>query len=378
MPANRHGRINAASMDAGKARRIARAYLLSIALWAIFSLLSGYQNRILDSDWNLHSTTLEMIVLAESRGLAFALLTPPIFFVVRRFSATPGRIFGQLLTYTVGVIPFTVLFASIRWILLRPWTAVVQRYVPRAAHGPFELIRTGFADQITMYVAIIAGAHAYVYFERLRRQELERYEFRQALAASELQALKMQLHPHFLFNTLHGISTLIDSDHDSAKAMVVKLSSLLRTALEYSGSDLVSLQEELKFVREYLDLEKMRFGARLTVIWNIQSETRGLQVPQLILQPVVENALRHGIASSREAGWIEISSRRTGNALELSVRNSVGIMHLKGTGVGLRNTEARLQHLFSGEATLFFVVSEDQTATTTIRFPALAITQPAA
>jgi LytS/YehU family sensor histidine kinase len=264
-----------------------------------------------------------------------------------------------------------LLYACIRWTILPPWDAALQQYVPRTKHGPLELIHSGFADQITMYIAIVAAAHAYWYFEKLRRQEMENVDFQRALAASELQALKMQLHPHFLFNTLHGISTLIDTDQGSAKKMVVKLSSLLRGTLEHSSSDLIPLHEELKFVREYLDLEAMRLGTRLNVEWSIDAGTGTALVPQLILQPLVENAVRHGIACSRDGGWVEIRSRKRAGVLELGIRNSIGGKRTPGLGVGLRNTEARLRYLYSDEATFTFAEADDHTATATLQLPAL-------
>ena len=187
----------------------------------------------------------------------------------------------------IACVSFMLLYACIGWCVLRSDPAL-QEYIPRNGLGPLELIHQGFADQITMYLAIVVAAHAYQYFEKLRKQEMESVEFQRALAASELQALKMQLHPHFLFNTLHGISTLIDTDQASAKEMVVKLSTLLRGTLEHSSSDLIPLREELKFVREYLDLEAMRLGTRLNVEWSIDSDTGSTLVPQLILQTLVE------------------------------------------------------------------------------------------
>jgi LytS/YehU family sensor histidine kinase len=200
---------------------------------------------------------------------------------------------------------------------------------------------------------------------------MENVDFQRALAASELQALKMQLHPHFLFNTLHGISTLIDTDPACAKEMVVKLSSLLRGTLEHSSSDLIPLSEELKFVREYLDLEGMRLGTRLNVEWSIDADTGRALIPQLILQPLVENAIRHGIACSRDGGWVEISSKKRAGVLELGIRNSIGGKRTPGLGVGLRNTEARLRYLYSDEATFAFTETEDHTATATLRLPVL-------
>lgn len=136
-------------------------------------------------------------------------------------------------------------------------------------------------------------------------------------------------------------------------------------------SPLIPLREELKFIGEYLDLEKMRFRARLTVAYHIAPDTNEILVPQLILQFLVENAIRHGIDCSREGGWVEISSQKERNVLELWVRNSIGTSKPHGTGVGLRNRQARLRHLYSDEASLSFVVGGDEVATTTLRLPAL-------
>jgi two-component system, LytTR family, sensor kinase len=145
----------------------------------------------------------------------------------------------------------------------------------------------------------------------------------------------------------------------------------LPTTLECNGSDLIPLREELKFIEEYLDLETMRFGSRLRVDWSIDPSTRAMLVPQLILQPLVENAIRHGIASSRENGWVEVVSRRRKNAVELQIRNSVGPAKPQGMGLGLHNTAARLKHLYSGEGTLSFTVLEGGTASATLVVPRL-------
>lgn len=355
-------------------RPIARAYGLSIAVWCGLSLLTGVQYRIFDKGLNIHSSLTDMLQLAESRGFAFALLTPPIFFLARHSIEARDR-FRDILGYVLGVGPFMLLYACIRWAVLPPWDPGLEQYVPRSAHGPLTLIQQGFADQITMYIAIVFAAHAYQYFEKTRRQEMEKYEFQRALAASELQALKMQIRPHFLFNTLHGISTLIDTDQPSAKAMVVKLSSLLRRSLEHNSSDLIPLREELRFAREYLDLEAMRLGTRLSVDWSIGSDTGQTLVPQLILQPLIENAVRHGIACSRDGGWMEISSTKRAGTLELRIRNSIGGKRTPGLGVGLKNTDARLRYLYSDEATFSFAEAADQTATATLCLPALGSDQ---
>jgi two-component system LytT family sensor kinase len=145
-----------------------------------------------------------------------------------------------------------------------------------------------------------------IYYALVRREELEKTELQEALAESELQSLKSQLHPHLLFNTLHGLSTLIETDRGLVRLMILRLSDLLRTTLEHGAADLVSLEKELEFARAYLDLEKMRLDGRLEVHWKIDDGTGRVLVPQLILQPLVENAIVHGVSCSREGGWVEI------------------------------------------------------------------------
>jgi hypothetical protein len=358
-------------MALGKPAKIARAYLIAIGIWSALSLLTGWNYLIFDQSANLKSTLSQMMLLAEARGLSYALLTPPIFYIVRRYSTGTRRPLRYLLAYLLGAAPFMLVCACLRWVILPPYDPNNGGFMLRSETSPFLIVHQAFADLITIYIATVLAAHTYNYIERVRKQDLERSEFQEALAASELHALKMQLHPHFLFNTLHGISTLIETDGKGAQTMIVKLSSLLRIALEHSGSDLIPLQEELKFIREYLDIEQMRFGSRLTVTWSIDQGTLKSLVPQLILQPLVENAIRHGVASSRENSWIEIASKWSNRGVELSIRNSIGAVRPKGIGVGLRNTRARLKYLYSDEAAFSFAMNEDQTATATLVLPLL-------
>lgn len=352
-------------------KQIAKAYLWSIGIWSALSSLTGWQYFLFDKSMKIHSTPGQMLILAEARGLAFALLAPPVFYLVGRYKFGARNRLQYLLCCSLGAVPYMFSYASLRWLIFPLWDGATESFLPRAHTSPWQLVHDGFADIITIYVATILAAHAYGYLQRARHQELERAEYQQALAASELHALKMQLHPHFLFNTLHGISTLIDSDGETAKAMIVKLSHLLRTALENTGSELIPLRDELKFIGEYLDLETMRFGPRLRVDWSIDPLTGAMLVPQLILQPLVENAIRHGISNSREKSWVEITSRRTGELLELRVRNNVGARRKEGTGLGLRNTEARLRHLYGNEAVFSFALTDDRTATSKLVLPPL-------
>ncbi len=358
-------------MDGTAILRTARAYLISLGAWSALSLLNGWQYLIFDQSVNIHSTLGQMILLAEGRGVSFALLTPPIFYIVRRYSSSTRYRSTHWLIYVLGAVPYMIVYATVRWAIVPPWSPGLQQFVARRSAGPFEMIHNGFADIITIYCATVIAAHAYNYIEKIRRQDIEKSGYQQALAESELQALKMQLHPHFLFNTLHGISALIDSDGSLAKEMIVKLSSLLRITLEQGQSDLIPLDREMAFIGQYLELESMRFGPRLTVRCSIKDNTKDILVPQLILQPLVENAIRHGIAGSRGNGWLEIAAHRTTGLLELTVRNSVGSKRPAGTGVGLRNTESRLRYLYSHEAKFEFAIADDHIATARLVVPAL-------
>jgi hypothetical protein len=351
-------------------RAIARAYIMSIAFWCGFALLMGLQYRPLNLQ-HLWSSLLDLLIEGALRGFALAFWTPPIFFLVGRYLGFSSHRLRYALLWSLGAAPFVLLHTSILWVLVPPYDDTLRKYAARSFQSWVNMIRNGFADQIFIYVAIVVAAHAYNYLKRSQRQERERYEYQQALAASELQALKMQLHPHFLFNTLHGIATLVDSDAKNAKAMIIKLSNLRRKALDRDSSDLIPLEDELRFVREYLDLEKMRLGSRLKVEWLVAPETRRLLVPQMILQPLAENAIRHGIASSREGGWMEIAASTTKGILTIQLRNSVGGRTSNGTGVGLRNAQARLKYLYSGDASLRLELSDDRTATVLLSLPAL-------
>ncbi|MGB7585083.1 MAG: histidine kinase [Terriglobales bacterium] len=350
-------------MYSPRLRPIVRAYLMSIAFWYGLSVLMGLQYSPLDRN-HLWFSFLGLLVQAGARAFALALWTPPIFFLVKKYLRFSTNRVRYVLLWGFGAVPFVLLHTAIAWLVIPP-------YVSRSLQAWLEDVRSAFADDTFVYIAIVVAAHGYEYLKCLRKEERERYEYQQALAASELQALKMQLHPHFLFNTLHGIATLIETDARGAKAMIIRLSNLLRTALDRGSSDLIALESELNFAREYLDLEKMRFGSRLKVDWLVAPETLSFLVPQMILQPLVENAVRHGIASSREPGLIEVAATVSDGRLEVQVRNSAGSKTSNGTGVGLRNVEARLKYLYSGDASLRFTMADNQVATASLTFPAL-------
>ena len=204
---------------------------------------------------------------------------------------------------------------------------------------------------ILTYWAVVGVCYFLDYYRRFRERELRASRLENQLTQAQLQVLKMQLHPHFLFNTLHAISALVYKNPKAADKMISLLSDLLRLGLESSGLQEVPLKEELEFLKIYLEIEKTRFQDRLKVNIDIDPETLDAMVPNLILQPLVENAIRHGIAPLRRGGKIEIRSTRRGGRLLIHIDdNGKGIEEgaetANGNGIGLANTQERLRQMY--------------------------------
>jgi len=209
---------------------------------------------------------------------------------------------------------------------------------------------------VMLYWLILLISYSFSYQRRYREGEVRATRLEAQLAQAQLQALKMQLHPHFLFNTLHSISALVHKNADAADRMIARLGDFLRLTLENSGAQEVSLQEELEFLKCYLEIERIRFQDRLTVQMNIEPQTLDARLPNLILQPIVENAIRHGISQRTSAGRIEIETRRLNGFLQVQVTdNGPGLSSdsnsgsIVKAGVGLANTQARLKQLYGDE-----------------------------
>jgi two-component system, LytTR family, sensor kinase len=353
-----------------KLKRIGRAYLWSILLWAWFAPIMAGQEKVRLLADGIHIPFWKMLLIAAAWCMTAATLAPPIFYIVRRYPISRPIRFERVAGYVLGAIPYLLVSVCVRSLLLPPWDPNTGEFTSRTFDTFVNNARL-FATQTWDYLVVLVAAHAYEYFTRARNEELQRAKLQQALAESELQALKSQLQPHFLFNTLNGISALIEVDRRRAREMVLKLSDLLRTVLQDGTADLIPLEEELKFAEAYLDIEKMRLDERLEIRWKIPPDTRHLLVPPLILQPLVENAIVHGVAGSREGGWLEIELESNEKSIALKVSNSVRGKGTPGSGLGLQNTKARLNYLYGDEARLDFAVGEDLIATATVLMPAL-------
>jgi signal transduction histidine kinase len=224
-----------------------------------------------------------------------------------------------------------------------------------------------------IYWGVLGADLAFIYYRKYREGELRAVELQAQLAQAQLQALKMQLHPHFLFNTLNAIAALVrKNENKAATDMLAGLSDLLRLALENVGAQEVSLKHELEFLERYLEIERIRFADRLNVRMRIAPETLEARVPNLILQPLVENAIRHGIAPRSAYGLVEISAEREGDKLRLQIKdNGPGLPPEKSVsnGVGLSNTIARLQRLYGAAQSLAFNNAPEGGAVVTLEIP---------
>lgn len=236
-------------------------------------------------------------------------------------------------------------------------------WLTRAPTLPPEPYLVGFrrfvlghlAGGIAIYATIVAISTTIDERAARRRRELETARLQADLARAQLRALQMQLQPHFLFNTLHGIAMLTDTDPAAAETMAVKLADLLRTTLRLRDVPEVALRTELELLRAYLDIEALRFGERLVVTFDVSDDLLDVQVPSFLLQPIVENAVRHGVAPRVDTGRIDIAATRESEALVLSVEDNGPGFHgdpFAAAGVGLSATRDRLSLRYGTAASI--------------------------
>jgi len=224
----------------------------------------------------------------------------------------------------------------------------------------FRSIEYTFDTGTLLYWVIILVEHSFVYYRRYQQGLVNASHLQTQLVQAQLRALKMQLHPHFLFNTLHTITALVHEDPDLAERTIARLSELLRLFLANSTIHEVPLSEELRILDLYLEIERTRFEDRLSVLFDVPPELHDAMVPNLVLQPLVENSIRHGVGKRSAPGWISISAEKYGETLLLRVAdNGVGLANGANcaknpaqTGMGLAITRGRLESLYGGHQSL--------------------------
>jgi signal transduction histidine kinase len=318
----------------------ARAWLLVWTGWTALALLFAVSNSLTyvstgrPPNWSLTLTR------SLSEWWLWAIATPLVAALARRFPLHRSGLWRNLAFHlAAGAV-----------------VALVKTLADRAAFALLTgfrmyLLASTLALNFVVYAAIVAAAHGLEYYRRSR----EREQLEARLAETRLQLLGMQLQPHFLFNTLNTIAELVHEDPDTADRMIAGLSDLLRRTLDLGAAQEITLDEELDLVARYLDIQKARFGDRLSVRLSIAPETREAAVPALLLQPLVENAIRHGLAARLDAGRIDIDARTAGDDLVIAVTDDGPGEPGTAAGaerVGLGNTRARLEALYGARGRL--------------------------
>jgi two-component system, LytTR family, sensor kinase len=333
--------------------RISLALLLGIA--TVFGLSSLIQAYFLSRAAGRADPVLHLLVLNLVYWYVPALLAPFIIQIATKFQFGKGRIVQPILVHLPAVLLYSLIHTAARF--LTRWALM-----PHAPlRGWWRDVRVDYWQQLDWmfmtYLFLVGLTHALEYRHESERRSLDAAQLETRLVEAQLQALQRQLHPHFLFNTLNAIAGLMRSDVDAADRMMDRLGDLLRLTLNTSNIQEVSLKEELEVLQKYLDIEQVRLGNRMTVNADIDPDTLDAQVPNFLLQPLVENAVRYGIAPHARQGHLSITASRAGNRLAIEISDSGdGVpphrLTLLNQGVGLANTRARLEHRYPNDHTL--------------------------
>jgi two-component system LytT family sensor kinase len=337
------------------------AWLWFWAGWTALALFLGISSSLAylsvgnPPRWSL---TIRM-ALAET--YVWAILAPFVTMLARRFPFTAATLLRSLAVH----VPASLIVSLAK--------LIVDQMLRRILFGfSTYILFTSLAPNFLFYWAIVAVAHGLGYYREGKEKELRASQLETRLAHARLQLLQMQLHPHFLFNTLNAISELVHEDPETADRMIAGLSDLLREALAAGDVREVTLRREIDVLQRYLDIQQARFGDRLRVDINLDPDVAGAVVPHLLLQPLVENAIRHGVGARSDAGRIRIAARAAAGRLIVTVEDDgQGLAEEKGVreGVGLGNTRARLLELYGPAQSLEIRRGVNGGAVVTLQMP---------
>jgi signal transduction histidine kinase len=345
--------------------RLSRSELLLIlAFWTFMATLSAAGGLLDPRDRGFQSVFASApVAMAFIESYMWALLTPPIFLLSNRFNISRSNWLSRLaLLVGIGIVIAVAVDTINAWLRFSVFYTSTVREAPPV--GPWVTVRRFFfLNDFIVYIAVLSAGIARAYSVRYQARQRDSIQLRAEaallqvqLAEARLAALRSQLDPHFLFNTLHAVSSLVERDPKGVRRMIARLSELLRRRLESDGEQETTLEEELDFIDRYLEIMQIRFQGRLSVHAAVEPEVRSALVPNLILQPLVENALKHGVVRTEAPGRIVMTARRVGDRVVLSVEdNGPGLDHgaaPRAEGVGLRNSRGRLAHLYGEEQSL--------------------------
>ena len=335
-------------------RRRGGTALAVLAVWTLVGLFRA-ADRYFSDPFQLHRLEFgvwEALAQSLLSSTIWAAFTPLAVWIARRSLPARRRWAGPAALLAFAAFALPVAHAAV-YQLLYPLLMGFPCVVSVQLATLKTLLPVVLPTQVLTFAGIVGATWLFTYSRLSRERELKASQMKTRLASARLEALKMQLHPHFLFNTLNSILPLVFRDRDAASRTVIGLSDLLRLSLQNEGSDLIPLKRELELLRMYLEIQQTRFQDRLTVRVDVEPGVADALVPNLILQPLVENAIKHGIAVRPGSGQIEVQARRGGlDRLVLRVVDDGPGPPAAGPGsdgVGLRNTRDRLELLYPGE-----------------------------
>lgn len=362
--------------DVGRIRAAARRFLLRLAVsFGVFSVLGFLFGLQKYWEFVLYGEPVGFWPVIQGHLLGWIpviLLCPAIVGLGRRLPLRRRRLLPALAIHLLTSLVFATIQAIALYVFSRSMKGLAI-WDPRA-------LALHVLDQLVFFVlvywVILTVVGLVDSYQRSRRHEMRLSRLEAELARAELNALKMQLQPHFLFNTLHTVSSLLHENPAEADRTIRRLSDLLRLTLQRSGVQEVPLREELEFLGVYLEIEKARFEERLRIALDVAPETLDARVPSLMLQPLVENAVRHGASRRTGGGKVEIRSRREGDRLVLEIENDAVEEAPAGDsvsyGLGLQNTKDRLAHLHGNDHDLSIRRGERGEFLVSVRIPFLA------
>jgi hypothetical protein len=339
-------------MDAARTRSELPQWFWIATIWSAFGLFDATQTVVMMRAEGMHHAWTKLFLTSALSWLPWALATPLVLRLGRRYSSTQLKRFSVWGRHFVVCVAIGLVFSA--WTasmeeLLNPWAKVPgpEPFLRLWSHKFFN----GLFLYVILYGILLLVSYMLDSRERLSLQQTETARLSEQLMKAQLSALRRQIEPHFLFNSLNAIAGLVrEKRNDCAVTMIAGLSDFLRRVLEDSNRQQVPLAEELEFAQKYLDIQKVRFVERLECSVNVPGELLLAQVPTLILQPMVENAIKHGIAKRAQGGAIRIAAVRSNGVLTLSVYNDgpglPASWEKEHLGIGISNMRTRLQSLY--------------------------------
>lgn len=321
------------------------------AAWTVVALSFAAQFFISSSHAGIPISWRQALGGALGDWYVVALLSAPVVLLAHRFGFTREHWRTSLIVHLAGAAVFSAAFMVLRTLVAQWQGWAAARAVPFSDAFHPLLVKTWHFN-LLIYGVLVAGTQAIGFYRQAQERQVRSLELEKRLAEARLTALQMQLNPHFLFNALNSIASLIHSDPEAADLMLVRLARLLRLTLDRTTEQVVSLEDELELTRSYLDIERVRFTDRLVYEVAADPETLRAAIPTLLLQPLVENAIKHGLSSRASGGKITITARQMRDRLFIEVLDNGKGLPSGGPqrqGIGLANTRARLQQLYRDE-----------------------------